>query len=277
MRDGLIVAAAAPAELLARTRAAEPRGRLPRARGGSMSARGRSRPPSAFRQLRHDRRTLAPRPSCRRSWSRSSATSSTGSRKRSTGSAARSSASSPSPRCSSSPRSRCCASGRAARSERLMSMPIAKGDLLGGQARLRRRRGGAGVDHVRRRLRPARAGHGRAGVGGGADRGRERAARDGARSLPERLRDDGVPGRPVHARRRDPADPPLRPARPARAMAEPLEWLSNLLLLTCLRRARAGDGGGEIDADLWLDVGIVAGCVVLALALGAATLRRRTP
>ena len=34
---------------------------------------------------------------------------------------------------------------------------------------------------------------------------------------------------------------------------------------------------GEIDADLWVDVGIVAGCVVLALALGAATLRRRTP
>jgi ABC-2 type transport system permease protein len=34
---------------------------------------------------------------------------------------------------------------------------------------------------------------------------------------------------------------------------------------------------GEIDADVWLDVGIVAGCIVLALALGSATLRRRTP
>ena len=33
---------------------------------------------------------------------------------------------------------------------------------------------------------------------------------------------------------------------------------------------------GETDADVWLDVGIVAGCVVLGLALGAATLRRRT-
>ena len=61
-------------------------------------------------------------------------------------------------------------------------------------------------------------------------------------------------------------------------MAEPLEWLSNLLPLTYAYDALVQvTAGGETDADVWLDVGIVAGCIVLALALGSATLRRRTP
>jgi ABC-2 type transport system permease protein len=33
----------------------------------------------------------------------------------------------------------------------------------------------------------------------------------------------------------------------------------------------------EVDGTLVRDIGIIAGCVVLALLLGAATLRRRTP
>jgi hypothetical protein len=33
----------------------------------------------------------------------------------------------------------------------------------------------------------------------------------------------------------------------------------------------------RIDARLWLDVGVTLGATVLALILGAATLRRRTP
>jgi ABC-2 type transport system permease protein len=32
----------------------------------------------------------------------------------------------------------------------------------------------------------------------------------------------------------------------------------------------------EVGATVWLDLGVVAGCILLALALGAATLRRRT-
>jgi hypothetical protein len=33
----------------------------------------------------------------------------------------------------------------------------------------------------------------------------------------------------------------------------------------------------DIDARLWFDVAVVMGCIVLALILGALTLRRRTP
>jgi ABC-2 type transport system permease protein len=65
---------------------------------------------------------------------------------------------------------------------------------------------------------------------------------------------------------------------PRDQMAEPLEWLSNVLPLTYAYEALAQvTTDGELDAELWLDVGIVVCCVLLALALGAATLRRRTP
>ena len=65
---------------------------------------------------------------------------------------------------------------------------------------------------------------------------------------------------------------------PRDEMAEPLEWLSNVLPLTYAYDAlEQVTAIGETDADVWLDVGIVAGCIVLALALGSATLRRRTP
>ncbi len=65
---------------------------------------------------------------------------------------------------------------------------------------------------------------------------------------------------------------------PRDEMAEPLEWLSNLLPLTYAYDAlEQVTASGETDAGVWLDVGIVAACIVLALALGSATLRRRTP
>ena len=76
----------------------------------------------------------------------------------------------------------------------------------------------------------------------------ERAPRDGAR-LPERLRDDGVPGRAVHARGRDPPDPPLRAcsSRASRWQSR-FEWLSNLLPLTYAYDALAQvTASGEID------------------------------
>lgn len=63
---------------------------------------------------------------------------------------------------------------------------------------------------------------------------------------------------------------------PRESMARALELLSDVLPLTYaydgLARATAGDTG----ARLALDVAVVCGCIALALALGATTLRRRT-
>ena len=68
-------------------------------------------------------------------------------------------------RCSSSPRSRCCANARSGTLERLMSLPLAKLDLLRRlRARFRGCGGRAGVDHRRGGLWPARARCGRPGV-----------------------------------------------------------------------------------------------------------------
>ncbi|MPZ98789.1 MAG: ABC transporter permease subunit [Dehalococcoidia bacterium] len=63
---------------------------------------------------------------------------------------------------------------------------------------------------------------------------------------------------------------------PREQMARPLEWLSALLPLTYAYDALALVAAGDLSGRLWLDVGVVAGCIVLALVLGAATLRRRT-
>jgi ABC-2 type transport system permease protein len=63
---------------------------------------------------------------------------------------------------------------------------------------------------------------------------------------------------------------------PREDMARALELLSDVLPLTyaydALVRATAGETGGRLA----LDVAVVCGCIVLALALGATTLRRRT-
>jgi ABC-2 type transport system permease protein len=64
---------------------------------------------------------------------------------------------------------------------------------------------------------------------------------------------------------------------PRDKMGEVLQWISAVLPLTyaydALARATAGDGG----VRLVVDTAVVAGSVLLALALGATTLRRRTP
>jgi len=61
-------------------------------------------------------------------------------------------------------------------------------------------------------------------------------------------------------------------------MAEPLEWLSHALPLTYAYDALARTAQiGELDVALWRDIAVVAGCSLVALALGSATLRRRTP
>jgi ABC-2 type transport system permease protein len=60
-------------------------------------------------------------------------------------------------------------------------------------------------------------------------------------------------------------------------MAEALQWASDVLPLTYAYDALArATQLGDLDARLWADVSVVTGSVVLALALGAATLRRRT-
>ena len=63
---------------------------------------------------------------------------------------------------------------------------------------------------------------------------------------------------------------------PRESMARALELLSDVLPLTyaydALARATAGDTSGRFAVD----VAIVCGCILLALALGATTLRRRT-
>jgi ABC-2 type transport system permease protein len=62
------------------------------------------------------------------------------------------------------------------------------------------------------------------------------------------------------------------------SMAAPLQWLSGLLPLTY-----AVDGMQEIATSptlnhaLAVDIAVVSGCILVALALGAATLQRRTP
>lgn len=56
-----------------------------------------------------------------------------------------------------------------------------------------------------------------------------------------------------------------------------LEAISALLPFTYAYEALAKVAADAIDTRLWTDVGIVTGCVLLALLLGATTLRRRTP
>lgn len=65
---------------------------------------------------------------------------------------------------------------------------------------------------------------------------------------------------------------------PRERMAEPLQWLSDVLPLSYAYEALAhATQDGSLDSGLALDLGVVVGCILVALALGAATLRRRTP
>jgi len=63
---------------------------------------------------------------------------------------------------------------------------------------------------------------------------------------------------------------------PRDAMPAALEAIAGALPFTYAYDALAKVAADDLDARLWLDVAVVAGCIVLALALGATTLRRRT-
>lgn len=69
---------------------------------------------------------------------------------------------------------------------------------------------------------------------------------------------------------------------PRDAMPAVLEAISNVLPLSYAVDAMSslatttGDALGDVDASVWGDIGIVLGFAVAGLALGAATLRRRT-
>jgi ABC-2 type transport system permease protein len=60
------------------------------------------------------------------------------------------------------------------------------------------------------------------------------------------------------------------------SMAPWLHWVSDALPLTYAYDALARTAADTFDTRFAADVGVVCGCIVLALALGAATLRRRT-
>jgi ABC-2 type transport system permease protein len=61
------------------------------------------------------------------------------------------------------------------------------------------------------------------------------------------------------------------------SMATWLRWVSDAMPLTYAYDALAHTAADVFDARFAADVAVVCGCIVLALALGAATLRRRTP
>ncbi len=61
------------------------------------------------------------------------------------------------------------------------------------------------------------------------------------------------------------------------SMAAWLRWISDALPLTYAYDALAHTASNTLDGRFAADVAVVCGCIVLALALGAATLRRRTP
>jgi ABC-2 type transport system permease protein len=64
---------------------------------------------------------------------------------------------------------------------------------------------------------------------------------------------------------------------PRERMADLLEWISNALPLTYAYEALALAAADDLGRELTIDALVVTGCVVLALVLGATTLRRRTP
>ena len=59
-------------------------------------------------------------------------------------------------------------------------------------------------------------------------------------------------------------------------MAAWLRWISDALPLTYAYDALAHTATDTLDGRFAADVAVVCGCIVLALALGAVTLRRRT-
>jgi ABC-2 type transport system permease protein len=64
---------------------------------------------------------------------------------------------------------------------------------------------------------------------------------------------------------------------PRELMPPLLEWISWFLPLTYAYDALERVAAGGADGRVWLDMGVVLGSIALALALGATTLKRRTP
>lgn len=63
---------------------------------------------------------------------------------------------------------------------------------------------------------------------------------------------------------------------PRHRLPDTLEVLSAFLPFTYAYEALAKVAADDLDGRVWADIGIVGGCIVIALLLGAATLRRRT-
>jgi ABC-2 type transport system permease protein len=65
---------------------------------------------------------------------------------------------------------------------------------------------------------------------------------------------------------------------PREQMATVLEWISNVLPMSyAIEAMKLAVMGADLGGDFWRDVTVVIGSILLALGLGAATLRRRTP
>jgi ABC-2 type transport system permease protein len=65
---------------------------------------------------------------------------------------------------------------------------------------------------------------------------------------------------------------------PRDQMSRALQWIADALPLSYLVEAmRELTDHSGLTATLWRDIAVITGCAVLALLLGAATLRRRTP
>jgi ABC-2 type transport system permease protein len=64
---------------------------------------------------------------------------------------------------------------------------------------------------------------------------------------------------------------------PRDQMPRPLELASAVMPITYAYDALARVTADDIGVRLWIDMAVVAGCILLALVAGALTLRRRTP
>ena len=65
---------------------------------------------------------------------------------------------------------------------------------------------------------------------------------------------------------------------PRDQMADVLRWVSDVLPMSyAIDALTAARGSATVTGEMAVDLAVVVGCVVAALALGAATLRRRTP
>ena len=162
--------------------------------------------------------------------------------------------------------------------ERLMTLPLAKLDLLAGYGLafgLMAAIQAAAVS--RRRVRPARARRRRARAAS-SSRSRSATPCSAARSGSSSARSRSRSSRRCSSCRRSCSRRSCSAASSCRAtqMAAWLRWLSDALPLTYAYDALAHTATDMFDTRFAIDVAVVGGCIALALALGAATLRRRT-